>query len=125
MAYITIIGNLCEDPITKEVGNTILTEVRIAEDSGYGDKKVTTFWRVSVWGKRGEPVARYAKKGDRMTFIGEGGVRRFTKQDGTKGFSPEITQCYDYKLPMKQRESSMQESSRNSAPAADDSDCPF
>ena len=34
-------------------------------------EKITNWWRVSIWGKRGEALAQYLTKGASVTVIGE------------------------------------------------------
>lgn len=47
----------------------------IAVDSGFGDNKKTTWIDCALWGDRGEKIADYIKKGDRIGVVGELGTR--------------------------------------------------
>lgn len=68
-----MLGNLTSDPIlsereyvNKETGEIIKTKVcnfTVAADDGYGVRKTTQFFRVSVWRGLGEICAKYLKKG--------------------------------------------------------------
>jgi len=98
MANATIIGNLCRDPEVKELGGgTIVTNVTIADNEGWGDRKTTTFWRCGFFGKRGESFATHCKKGDKVEIRGAVYVREFAKRDGTKGWSAECDP-YDWRF---------------------------
>jgi single-strand DNA-binding protein len=57
----------------------------VANDTGFGDRKKTQWIECSFWGKRGETVASYVKKGDRVAVSGELQLVEFTKRDGTPG----------------------------------------
>jgi len=44
-------------------------------DSGYGEKKQTLWLDCSLWGKRGEKVGDYIRKGTQLGVTGELGTR--------------------------------------------------
>ena len=56
----------------------------VAVDSGYGQKKKTSWARVTVWGKRGESLAEYIIKGNQIGITGEVTLNEFTTKDGVK-----------------------------------------
>lgn len=58
---------------------------RVASESGYGDRRKTTWVDCSFWGRRGESVADYVRKGIKVTVIGEATLEEFSKRDGTPG----------------------------------------
>src|SRR5690606_41695953 len=68
-------------------------------DRASGQPREETAWfRVSVWGRRGEVAHQYLSKGSAVLVEGRlqvdaqsGGPRLFTRQDGTVGASFEIT----------------------------------
>ena len=60
-------------------------EFRVANDIGFGEKRTTQWVSCSLWGKRGEAVANYVKKGDRITVSGSVKLEEFQKRDGTPG----------------------------------------
>jgi single-strand DNA-binding protein len=43
----------------------------LASDQGFGDKKTTNWFRVSLWGKRGQSLAPYLLKGGQVAVSGE------------------------------------------------------
>lgn len=57
----------------------------LANDIGWGEKKKTQWFECSYWGKRGEAVSGYIRKGDRITVSGEVQLVEFTRKDGTPG----------------------------------------
>lgn len=48
---ITITGRLTRDPESNTYGEKTVCRFAVAVDDGYGDKKTTDFFNVSVWGK--------------------------------------------------------------------------
>ena len=86
-----IVGRLARDPETRTTsGGTQLVTCTIPTDSGWGDNKATTWWRVTIFGKKSEIVAKHLRKGSWAMFTGEISVREYDKKDGTKGFSTEM-----------------------------------
>jgi single-strand DNA-binding protein len=77
MATITIVGKLGRDPESKSVGNGQVTEFSVAVDTGYGDRKATTWYNVGAWGKQGETIAQHFAKGDSIAVSGEFFVRKY------------------------------------------------
>ena len=49
---ISLVGRLSKDPELKKVGDHELLELNIASDVGYGERKVTNWFKCQVWGKR-------------------------------------------------------------------------
>jgi single-strand DNA-binding protein len=87
----TIVGRLARDPELKTTNSgTSLVSVTIPVETGWGDNKLTTWWRVVMFGKRAEVVAKHLRKGKWATFTGEVSVREYTKKDGSKGASAEM-----------------------------------
>ena len=58
--------------------------------AGFGDRATTTWARCQMWGKRGESVAPYLKKGQLVGIVGEASLREYDKNDGSKGASLEV-----------------------------------
>ncbi len=101
---LTIAGNLGRDPEMRYLPNgQAVTNINVATNRVYTDsngQKVTeTIWfRVSIWGARGETVNQYLKKGSKVLVEGRlnadpetGGPRTFTRNDGSTGASFEMT----------------------------------
>lgn len=56
-------------------GGDAVVGFSLAVDSGYGPKKQTLWFDVSLWGHRAEKIAPYIRKGDRIAVQGEIGTR--------------------------------------------------
>lgn len=100
LSNITIMGHAGNSAECREVGDTTCTTVNVAVNTRYkekgGDwKDRTTWWRVSVWGKQGEWLARDCQKGSLIVASGEAEVREYTDKDGKPRWSAEIraTSC--------------------------------
>lgn len=71
MQHITVSGRTSADAEVRNVNGNDVTEIRLAVDQGWGDKKQTNWFRVSIWGKKGSGAAPYILKGSQITVIGE------------------------------------------------------
>ncbi len=71
MQFITISGRLGGDAETRNAGDGTVTSFNVAVDQGYGDRKTSNWFRVSVWGKKGAGAAPYMLKGGVVTVVGE------------------------------------------------------
>jgi single-strand DNA-binding protein len=92
---VMLLGNLGADPELKVTqGGAAVLKMRLATTESYLDKSNTrqerTEWHsLTLWGKRGEALAKFLKKGDRL-FI-EGGLRTSSyEKDGEKRYRTEI-----------------------------------
>ncbi len=91
-ASITLMGHLGRDPETKfsQAGTAITTfSIATSRKDGQGNE-TTTWWRCTVFGKRGEVVAQYFRKGDPILVQGEPSLREYTANDGTAKTSAEV-----------------------------------
>lgn len=91
-AGITLVGHLVRDPETKYTpSGTSITAFTVPKSKKdvHGNEH-TTWWRCTCFGKRGEVIAQYFKKGDPILVQGEPSVRDYTKKDGSQGYSPEV-----------------------------------
>lgn len=69
---ILLMGHLGKDPELRYTANgKAVCSFSIAVDSGYGEKKKTVWWDVSVWDKQGETVKQYLAKGSLAFVEGE------------------------------------------------------
>lgn len=92
---VMLLGNLGADPELKVTqGGQSILRLRIATSETYLDKnnqrQERTEWHsVSVWGKRGEALAKILSKGSRIYI--EGGLRTSSyEKDGEKRYKTEI-----------------------------------
>lgn len=86
----TFTARLGADAELKHVGDSTVTEFRCAVTSGYGKREQTTWARCAMWGKRGESVLPYLKKGQQVAVSGEATLREYDRNDGTNGYSLEV-----------------------------------
>lgn len=56
----------------------------IAIDSGYGDKKKTSFFNCTIFGKKAETFERYVPKGTRVLLECEANQNQYTDKNGNK-----------------------------------------
>jgi single-strand DNA-binding protein len=88
----TFTGNLARDAEVKfsQSGMAILS-FSVANTLGYGDKKQTLWFRVTVFGKRAEGQLKdYLKKGTTVLVSGEFSINEYKANDGTTKTSLEI-----------------------------------
>ena len=79
----TFTGRLTRDAVQKQLQTgTGLIEFDIANNTGYGDHQRCTFIKVNLWGKTGNGVLPYLKKGSPVAVIGELYQNKWTGQDG-------------------------------------------
>ena len=92
MNVFTFSGRIGRDAETASTqSGTAVCNFPVAVESGYGDKKQTTWVRCALWGKRAEGgLPQYLTKGAQVVVTGELSTREFQKKDGGNGFSVEI-----------------------------------
>jgi single-strand DNA-binding protein len=78
MQMITIAGSLGKDAVAKTTqdGQQLLN-FSVAVSGGFGDKKTTTWYDVTKWGKGGDKLAPYMLKGCRVAVCGELSTREY------------------------------------------------
>ena len=128
-ASITLSGRLAADPNVRETRNGNLVELKIPIDTGFGERKQTTWWRVVLFGKRAEQAARMLSKGTWVSVTGEPKVDEYEKRDGSKGYQPEV-RGFDWHFVGPKVEGGERPASRAPAPrspsgAYSDEDLPF
>ena len=90
-AYMTITARLARDPETRTTNKgTTVCKLTLPVDTGWGDNKRTTWWTVSLFGKRAETAGAHLGKGQWVAVSGKPEVRTYEKKDGTQGFSAEM-----------------------------------
>ena len=91
MNKVHLIGNLTKDPelrYTKQ--NTPVASYTIAINSRYGEQQQTDFINISSWGKSGEFVSKYFKKGQPIAITGRLKNRNYEDNNGVKHYSMEV-----------------------------------
>jgi single-strand DNA-binding protein len=88
---LTATGNLGKDATQRYTPNgDSIVAFSIPLEAGYGQNKVTTWINCSVFGKAGEGVLPYLKKGQQVGVVGEILVRPWTDKDGNERQSLEL-----------------------------------
>lgn len=91
MNKVHLIGNLTKEPelrYTKQ--NTPVASYTIAINSRYGEQQQTDFIPISTWGKSGEFVSKYFKKGQPIAITGRLKNRNYEDNNGVKHYSMEV-----------------------------------
>lgn len=83
-------GNIGNDAEQRFItsGDSVV-QFSVAVKSGFGKKAATTWARCAMWGKRGEAVLPYLKKGQLVGVTGEAALREYEK-DGVTRSSLEV-----------------------------------
>ena len=84
MNSITIYGNLTKDCTTTKAGENTLTRFTLADNYNDKGEKKTNFFNVTAFGKAGETIAKYVKKGDPLIVTGNMKTNAYTDKDGNK-----------------------------------------
>lgn len=82
----TIFGRLGQDAeyMTTQSGTGML-KFSVANNTGYGDKKQTNWFRCVMWGERGQKLVEYLKKGTAVNVTGEVTMNTYeSKKDGVE-----------------------------------------
>ncbi len=106
---IQIVGNLGRDPELRYTPNgRPVTEFSVAVNQSTKNQQsgewieATDWFRVSIWGDRGERLAETLRKGHRVLVDGRFRTREYEAKDGQKRISLEITA--ETVLPLDKRE---------------------
>ncbi len=87
---ISMVGRLGQDAELKDVAGTTVLEFSIANSTGGKDKEVTNWYKCALWGKVGEKIAQYLKKGNQIWVSGEFTARPWTNNEGAEKLSLDI-----------------------------------
>jgi single-strand DNA-binding protein len=71
-------------------GGDSIVSFNAAVSSGFGQNKSTTWVNCSLWGKRGESLLPYLKKGQEVCVSGEANNRKWADKEGNDRFSLEV-----------------------------------
>lgn len=76
MKIINITGRIGKDAVLRRTQNgDAVLGFTVAVDEGYGQNKSTIWFDASIWGKRGESLEQYLRKGTKITASGEFSMR--------------------------------------------------
>ena len=91
-AHATILGHLGRDVETKFIpSGKALHEFSVAVTDGSGDKKITSWYAVKVWGDMIDWKLEQLKKGALVMVAGRLTIETWEGKDGTKGTKTVIT----------------------------------
>lgn len=82
---VMVCGRATNDPTIRDVNGSQCVSFGVAGDTGTKDEQgnyETVFFSVSVWGKTGEAIARYLKKGEKVLVAGAFSQRMYKDQGG-------------------------------------------
>jgi single-strand DNA-binding protein len=71
MQTITITGRVGGNAETRQAGNGTVTNFSCAVEQGWGQNKITNWFRVAIWGERGTKLQPYIKKGEKVAVTGD------------------------------------------------------
>ena len=89
----TIMGRLTEDAASRTVGakGMNLVEFTIANNTGSGQYAHTSYFKVNLWGKLGEALVQYLKKGKGVVVSGMLENRQWQDNTGNTRDSWQLT----------------------------------
>lgn len=85
-------GRLGQDPKLAYTGGPeakAYLKMSVASNTGFGDKKKTSWIELVMWGKRAESISKFLKRGSRIFFSGTLEINEVNK-DGVKKLYPQI-----------------------------------
>lgn len=92
MNQVILIGRLTADPELRFAASTgrAVTNFRLAVNRPFSKENKTDFFRVVVWGKQAEAVAKYLRKGSQCAVNGSVQIEQYTDRDGNTRYSTDI-----------------------------------
>jgi single-strand DNA-binding protein len=89
---VVIQGRLTRPPeLRMTQSNKAVTSFTLANDTGFGDRKKTSFLDCVAWEKLAENISKMCDKGTMINVTGELGVREWTDKNDNKRKTVEIT----------------------------------
>ena len=90
MNKVNLIGNLVKDPELRHTKhNTPVASYTIAVNTGYGELQETNYINITTWGKSGEFVSKYFKKGQAIAITGRLKNKNY-ESTGVKHYGMEV-----------------------------------
>ena len=98
-AQATIGGRLGKDPDLREGARSPMGLFSIGVDTGWGDRKRTSWWNCSIFGKKAEVVAKNFRRGDPIIVYGTPYENEYvSRKDGLPRKSLSLD-CNDFAFP--------------------------
>ena len=89
---VIIMGNLTRDPEMRSTSNgTQVCSFSVAVNRVYNGNEQVSYFDCSAWGKMGETIAQYCKRGSGILVSGRLDQRSYEDKDGNKRSRVEIT----------------------------------
>ena len=98
MLSLSAFGNVGRDPEQKEANGNTLTSFSVAANTGRDE---TTWINCVIFGKRGDVVMQYFKKGSKVAVSGSAKLREYTNKDGVIQKSLDLI-VNDFSLPARE-----------------------
>lgn len=83
IARIMVSGRIGRDAETKTIGQSTVTEFSLANQPSR-QAEVPTWFRCSIWGKRGSALEHLLKKGAAVTVVGSFSARQYDSKGESK-----------------------------------------
>lgn len=88
---VTIVGRLTRDPELKQTSaGKSVCKFSVANNRSYAGKESVSFFNCACWGKGGEILAQYLRKGSPVGLVGRLECRTWEGSDGRKQYATEI-----------------------------------
>lgn len=129
MNRVWLIGNLTRDPELSETNSGIsVCRISIAANrrrTGDGEPQ-TDFFNVTAWRGLADNVAKYCKKGNKISVTGSIQIRQYEANDGTKRTAVDVVaEDVEFLTPKPQENEAASKKKPALEPFEDDSDIPF
>ena len=127
MNQVILIGRLVADPELRYAASNgkPVANFRLAVNRRFDKENRADFFRVVVWGKQGEAVAKYLKKGSQCAINGRIQTDRYTDDDGAVRYSTDIVADHVEFLSSNQITDNTVEGDSDVFPVMEDPDIPF
>lgn len=112
-----IVGRIGKNPESRTVGNTEVVTTSVAVETGFGERKKTTWYKLEIWGKSAASFMQYAGTGDLVVANGELTLDEYArKSDGVTKQIPKLNAREWRLVPGGRREGGTSPSPRPKAP---------
>ena len=83
-------GRIVNEPQLKNAAGSDLLEFRFAMENGFGERKKTSFFNATIWGKRASSLVNVLEKGTFLCVLGAEFHARQYEHEGQKRISPDL-----------------------------------
>lgn len=91
MNTITVVGNVGQDPESRYTPDgTLVVNISVADEQFAKNEKFAQWFKCSIFGNRGEAIAKYVKKGTRVVITGQLTITPYTDAQGYERTSNQI-----------------------------------